>query len=355
MKIIHTADIHLGSKMDSRFRKDIAEKRKAELRDTFRRLVEYAERHDVSVIMICGDLFDSDRPFQKDKRIFYDIVRSSPKIDFLYLKGNHDLHDAVSEEIPENLKLFSQKWTSYSYGNVVISGLEIDSYNKNSFVSTLVLDKDKVNIVMLHGPISQGLNDGSINLKKLAGKNIDYLALGHIHKHGEGRIDERGEYVYCGCLEGRGFDEFGQHGFEILEIENGKISHQFMPFAHRTIHEIEVNISKSHNPIEVSRIVKEQVPFQNNDLYQINLSGEIDYDADNLADEVERSLLNSCYFVAVKDKTAPKIDFSKYDNQLSIRGEFIRVVQSKADLTQEEKQRIIKYGFQALDGKEIDL
>ena len=38
MKIIHAADIHLGSKMDSRFPKEIAEKRKTEVRNTFRRL-----------------------------------------------------------------------------------------------------------------------------------------------------------------------------------------------------------------------------------------------------------------------------------------------------------------------------
>ena len=42
MKIIHTADIHLGSRMDSRFSKEIANERKAELRNTFKRLVEYA-------------------------------------------------------------------------------------------------------------------------------------------------------------------------------------------------------------------------------------------------------------------------------------------------------------------------
>ena len=66
VKIIHTADIHLGSKMDSRFSEEIANERKAELRNTFRRLVEYAKDNDVTVIMLCGDVFDSDRPFKKE-------------------------------------------------------------------------------------------------------------------------------------------------------------------------------------------------------------------------------------------------------------------------------------------------
>ena len=114
MKIIHTADIHLGSRMDSRFSKEIADERKAELRNTFKRLVEYAKENDVSVIMLCGDVFDSDRPFKKDKDFFYGIVTANPDIGFLYLKGNHDISDALPEELPENLKLFQGKTLDFS-------------------------------------------------------------------------------------------------------------------------------------------------------------------------------------------------------------------------------------------------
>ena len=85
VKIIHTADIHLGSRMDSRFSKEIAGERKAELRNTFKRLVEYAKENGVSVIMLCGDVFDSDRPFKKDKDFFYSVITANPDIDLLYL------------------------------------------------------------------------------------------------------------------------------------------------------------------------------------------------------------------------------------------------------------------------------
>ncbi len=227
MKIIHTADVHLGSKMDSKFSKEIADERKAELRNTFKRLVEYAKENDVSVIMLCGDVFDSDRPFKKDKDFFYSIVAANPEIDFLYLKGNHDISDSIPEELPQNLKLFSGQWTTYSYGNVVICGTELCPANSSSYYSSLILDEEKYNIVMLHGQISDSLSGGDINLKKLKNKNIDYLALGHIHKLSQGQIDERGEYVYCGCLEGRGFDEPGEHGFVLLNAEKDKHTHTF--------------------------------------------------------------------------------------------------------------------------------
>ena len=355
MKIIHTADIHLGSRMDSRFSKEIAGERKAELRNTFKRLVEYAKENGVSVIMLCGDVFDSDRPFKKDKDFFYSVITANPDIDFLYLKGNHDISDAIPEVLPENLKLFSEQWSAYPYGDVVICGTEICPSNSSSYYSSLVLEKDKFNIVMLHGQISDSLSCGDINLKKLKNKNIDYLALGHIHKPSQGRIDERGEYAYCGCLEGRGFDEPGEHGSVLLDIDEGKLKHKFIPFSKRKINQTDIDITGCKNAFEAYIKVKNNVQFSKCDLYRINLVGEINFDVDRLAGDVEKLLADSCYFVSVKDKTSRKIDISQYANDLSIKGEFIRTVYAKAELNNEEKMTIINCGLKALDGKEIEL
>ena len=63
-----------------------------------------------------------------------------------------------------------------------------------------------------------------INLKQLKNKNIDYLALGHIHTYKQSKLDNRGTYCYSGCLEGRGFDECGEKGFVLLNIEDVTIS-----------------------------------------------------------------------------------------------------------------------------------
>ncbi len=355
MRIIHTADTHLGSGMDSRFKKEIADERKAELRNTFKRLVEYAKAEGVSVIMLCGDVFDSDRPFKKDKEFFYGIVAANPDIDFLYLKGNHDISDAVPNERPENLKLFSEQWATYSYGDVDICGTEICPANSSSYYSSLVLDKNKYNIVMLHGQISDSVSGGDINLKRLKNKNIDYLALGHIHKHSKGRIDERGEYVYCGCLEGRGFDEPGEHGFELLNIEGGRLEHKFIPFSKRKINKTDVDITGCKNSFEAYTKIKSNIQFNRNDLYRINLVGEINFDVERLAYDAEKLLADLCYFVSVKDKTSRQIDVSLYENDLSLKGEFIRMVYAEQNLSSEEKMMIINCGLKALDGKEIEL
>ena len=65
-------------------------------------------------------------------------------------------------------------------------------------------------------------NDMSLNSYYVSDyhyKNIDYLALGHIHKYKQAELDQRGVYCYSGCLEGRGFDECGEKGFVLLDID----------------------------------------------------------------------------------------------------------------------------------------
>lgn len=79
-----------------------------------------------------------------------------PEMDFCYLRGNHDqcdfLSDLSDDELPENLRQFSEdQWTSYAYGDVVISGLELNRQNSRTLGMDLVLDQTKCNIVVLHG------------------------------------------------------------------------------------------------------------------------------------------------------------------------------------------------------------
>lgn len=354
MKIIHTADIHLGAKMDSVFPKEVSDKRKEELRNTFRKTAEYARSNGVGVIMLSGDIFDSDSPFKKDKEFFYSVVKNYPEIDFLYLKGNHDIAADYSGEVIPNLKTFSNEWTSYTYGNVVISGIEITAENSISLYSALSLEKDNINIVMLHGQVGDTYGKDKINIKKLRDKNIDYLALGHIHKTRLNvKVDDRAVYSYSGCLEGRGFDEAGEHGFVLLDIGE-KITQSFIPFAEREIVEADADITGAHEAFGAYRSVKEQISFEKRNIYRINLVGEVEFDVDALAGDVAKYLSSDCFFITVKDRTAKKLDVIAYEKDTSLKGEFVRCVYSNPDYTDDEKKRIIAYGLKALKGGAIE-
>ncbi len=352
LKIIHCADVHLGSKMEAKLPKNKVEERRIEVRNTFDRMVEYAKKEGVSVILLAGDVFDSDRPLKRDKEFFYKVVEKTPEIDFLYLRGNHDGEESYIETLP-NLKTFSEAWSAYEYGELSVSGIEISRENAQSLYSTLQLDGNRKNIVMLHGQIGGASGMDKVNLNKLADKNIDYLALGHIHSYSENKLDGRGRYAYSGCLEGRGFDECGEKGFVLLTVDES-IESKFIPFAARTIEQYFVDITGTDGDYTATRKVREAVKFHPDDLYRIELVGEIDYEHDTLAQDVANNLKNECYFLSVKDRTLQKIDPVSYEGDISLRGEFVRAVMNDPAWTDEEKSRIVALGLKALSGREVE-
>ena len=61
MKILHCADLHMDSPMETHMTREQAAKRNAEILMSFQRMTEYAEKEKVRVVLIAGDLFDGER------------------------------------------------------------------------------------------------------------------------------------------------------------------------------------------------------------------------------------------------------------------------------------------------------
>ncbi len=361
MKIIHCSDLHLDSKMNALDTMKSKERRDEILR-TYQNMVEYAEKNDVKIILIAGDMFDKKNITVKAKNVVLDSITSHPNIDFIYLKGNHDETNFTLdlEEIPSNLKLFSSnEWTYYKYGNIVIAGIEFGKIGNYEIYSSLMLNKNDINIVTLHGQESkydQKDKTEVINLQSLKNKNIDYLALGHIHKFKQGVIDTRGIYCYSGCLEGRGFDECGEKGFVLLDVdeENKKIKSEFIPFAGRHLYEIDVNVEDTYSTLEAEKKIDEKVKdIEKEALIKIVLKGKVDIDSERDIKYLEKKYEKSFYFAKIYDETTLKIDYMAYEKDLSLKGEFIRLV-LKQDLSEEEKREIITCGIKALSGEEVN-
>ncbi len=268
MKLIHCADLHLDSRMESGLPKEKARERRIEILQTFTRMVEEGAAEGVEAILLCGDLFDAKTISARARNCVLDAIRNHPEICFYYLQGNHDYNSFLADPdgLPENLKTFGREWTLYEQNGVCIAGAEIVENGTEGLFDRLILDERKVNLVLLHGTVSEygsGNQKEGFSLRALRGKNIDYLALGHIHSYREEKLDERGVWCYSGCLEGRGFDECGEKGYVLLEIESGKVQRKFVPFAGRRLWEKRVDITglelQEEIPSRMKREEKEQV------------------------------------------------------------------------------------------------
>ena len=333
MKIIHCADLHLDSQMTANLTKEQARERKREIIRTFTRMVEYAEKTGVRLIMISGDLFDTRNVSALARNTVRDMICTHPQIDFLYLRGNHDSDNFLSklEEVPDNLLLFSDTWTAYRYGNIVMHGQAGD-----------------------YACRSQAEN---ISLNQLKNKNIDYLALGHVHTFMQDKLDNRGTWCYCGCLEGRGFDECGPKGFVLLDVDEQtcRAQMQFVQMAARTLYTLEVDVSNVMTTREAAERMEEavkQAQYPSGSLVKFVLTGEVEVDAEINCEYLQNLFSDYFYFEKVKDRTTLRVDYSDYEKDASLKGEFIRMVLG-SELSQEQKAEVIRCGILALSGEEI--
>lgn len=358
MKFIHCADLHLDSKMEA-LSAEKSRIRKEECLRTFERLCAYATENGVTAVIIAGDMFDTTRVSIKTRDRIIAAIRANEQVDFLYLSGNHDEDNFIAqiEEMPKNLKVFTDDWTEFSYGDVLISGVRFTSINHASIYDTLSLPVFKFNIVVLHGQVA-GYNSNEkaevISIPKLKDKNVDYLALGHIHSYAEGVIDNRGKYAYSGCLEGRGFDETGEKGFVLIEVVDKKASYEFVKFSARNLVEVEFDVSEYPTYISAREdiINKLNENCSKNDLVKLVVKGEVSPDFNLDKTGLNLVLNESFFFAKIKDKTALKINVEDYAHDKSVRGEFVRAVFG-SNLSDEQKNSVIACGLNAFKGEDF--
>ncbi|MBR2730072.1 MAG: metallophosphoesterase [Lachnospiraceae bacterium] len=426
MKIIHCADLHLDSKLHTHLDRVRAKRRRDELLQNFARLADYAAENAVEAVLIAGDLFDRDTVSALARGTVLSVIRTHPGIRFYYLRGNHDTGDCLrgrhtddrQAEIPENLFLFADRWTTYAEGRdrddgqgaVTISGIELPGENAASAYASLRLDPDRFNIVLLHGQTTGGgtgsafrtaaeadsafratagtgsvfhaateagsafraaAGTGSvfragtgagnapvIDLPSLRGKGIDYLALGHLHAWKAAPLDDRGIYCYPGCLEGRGFDECGPHGFALLDIDEQRrtMTCSFVPFARRTLYALDVDVAGCLTTAQMNDLVEgalHDAGCTAEDMADVTLLGELDVECEKDIGYLRTNLEGRFFFARLRDATALRIEPGEYLYDESLRGEFVRTVLADPSIPEEEKVQIIRCGFQAMDGEEL--
>ncbi|MGN0357292.1 MAG: exonuclease SbcCD subunit D [Blautia sp.] len=393
-RFIHCADLHLDSCMESYLSLLQAQNRRKELLQTFSRMADYADSHQVRGILISGDLFDTAQVSRSTVSALFHCIQAHPLIDFLYLPGNHDSGCIsrlfINMDLPGNFWLLSSseitKFRHFhnsadisssepvmecdfmnshtvpdkTYGPVRITGLTGD-------ISELpALSSSQINVVMLHGQIDTYRSDRSTDncfhysLKEMSGHNIDYAAAGHIHQYSSGRIDDRGIYCYSGCLEGRGFDECGEKGFVLLDIESDgdgrlrRLDSRFIPFASRYFYDIGIDITEADS----YRSIEQQADavlsaIDSIHLVRLKLNGAISPDLNPHSDWILQKYSEDFYFLRVEDHTRPVFHYEDYRYDSSLRGEFIRLVLSDSDLSEADKEKIILEGLHALSGEEI--
>ncbi len=363
VKILHTADIHIGA-ADS-FLKQSSESRRFETLITFEKIIDLGIENKVDLIAIAGDLFDSATP----DNIFIDAVFkkiSESNIKTVYCAGNHDPLNSSSpflnRTLPQNLYVLGEEDQCITFDDIttrVYGRSFINSSLKGEEEFTINVPQDEyINIMVQHGELKGDLNSeyNAITPKFIKKSGMDYIALGHVHKHTPiGKIDNT-YFAYCGCPEGQGFDELDQKGIYLGEISKGKAALQFIPVSKRKHIHQKIDITDIGDiTTHILNILKENDADFENNLYKIELTGEISENIILNTTEITTRLSEKLYFVKVKDSTNYKIDIESLSNDSSLKGIFVKKMLEKIANAEDKElyKKALKIGLKAFSGEVI--
>jgi hypothetical protein len=179
----------------------------------------------------------------------------------------------------------------------------------------------------MHGELRADYGVDVVNKNELVDRNIDYLALGHYHTFTSGRLDDRGKWCYCGCLDGRGFDECGDKGFVEISVEAGKLTHRFVKNSIRKVIEVPVNMTGAVSFFEQKERISEALCGVSEDsMVRVRAEGSLRPREEKFFDQIARELSEKYFVFEIKDRTEILADRADYEGDLSLKGEFIRLV-----------------------------
>ncbi len=298
--MLHIADIHIG--VENYGRTDPATGLHTRLIDYLARLDEvltYATVEEpVDLVLIAGDIYKNRTPNPTHQREFARRIRRVVQagIPVFMLTGNHDvpmasgrahsveIFDALEIEnitIASRLKAHTIETTNGPVQIVAIpwlnrqalltkedlQGLPMSAIDMEMLARVEAwLDKTLANldptvptVLTFHGTLA-GASYGSERAVMLghdlvmprsivARPGIDYIALGHIHKHQS--VGDAPAAVYPGSIERIDFgEEHEQKGFVIVDLQKDATTWRFLPVAARRFVTVEVDVRQATDPVE---------------------------------------------------------------------------------------------------------
>lgn len=207
-------------------------------------------------------------------------------------------------------------FTDYEFTSDEIAKLDIE-------------DENKLNVLVIHGTLN-GASKKYLDLKQKDLEKFDYVALGHIH---EKKIDSS-NIIYPGSLVSIGFDELGEHGIIIGNLEKDNITYEFKNMEYKHFQILEVDISEFKSPEEILSNIE-----LGEDIYRIVLSGERNVDVEKIKEILKSTEKNIC---EIRDLTHMAYELEKISKEQNLKGFFTRKMLDEMKENPEQKEEIMK-------------
>ena len=209
-----------------------------------------------------------------------------------------------------------------------------------------------VQLVVLHGDVgTTNSRYRTISPQWLSHSGAHYVALGHVHEYRGVMRAGNTDYAYCGCPEGRGFDELGEKGFLVGEVDESGAHLEFVSFACRKYHVLPVDVTGR----EILAAAREALQGRREDICRLLLCGEVEQKVDIAA--LEQELCDLAWQLEIRDATRQQQDLWQYCDEDTLRGLFLRELRSEYEVADDERRAVIeqaaRYGLAAMENREL--
>lgn len=360
MKFVHIADMHFDSPFVNLSEKDImGDLRRLEQRKVFKKIIEYIKENNIKYFFISGDLYEHKYIKQSTIDYINKLFEEIPETNIYIAPGNHDPYTKNSYynkyNWSKNVKIFGPKVEKIETQDANIYGYGFDDfYCSDSGVENIEIEQtEKPNILIIHGNIDgstiEDMQYNSMSKKMLQEKGFDYVALGHIHKK-DYNTEENQKIVYPGSTISLGFDELGEHGMIVGDVEKNKLETQFIKLDDKQFIKRELNVDNIYSKEELIEKINE-LEIEENNYVEIILIGNRNFEI-NKYDLIKYILNNN--IIKIKDNTKIAYNLEKLENENTLKGLFIKEMNKKFKNaeTEEEKEIIeksIEIGLESLE------
>lgn len=369
IKILQAGDLHFDTPFKD-LNKNIALISKEELLEVFSKIIDMSMENSVDILLLTGDIFDNLTVNKKTLIFIKNQLERISNIKVFISPGNHDPYNEKSFykmiNWPENVYIFKGNLESIVIEDLktVVFGAAFNEHHiRKSMIKDITVKRDYINIMTIHGDISntdEGNDYNPITLKDIGNSGLDYIAIGHRHNFSGILRENNTYYAYAGCPQGRGFDELDDKGIIIGEIAKGAVDLRFQRTSKRNyyVKEIDISNSVSYEEVRIKIISSINEEDRKNNLYKIILKGEIESYINLKEEVILDKIKDDFYFVKVIDKTEVKLDFDKISKDYSIKGVYAKKLLEKMeeeDCNKEVLKMALKLGIQCLSYEEVNL
>ena len=354
LRIIHTADVHLGARHD-----DLGEQAAAQRERqfaAFKATVDLALAEKVDLVLVAGDLFDSNvQPRRSVERVAAELKRlGDARIRSVIIPGTHDVYDRASIYRAYDLPAMAgsgpddgmvtvlhpdRPWVHHGPLDVVVHGLVFATKRAphSPLQGLAASDAPKTatwRIGLVHGSIAiPGRTDRDevvITTEEIAASGLDYLALGHWHSAQTGKAGGV-TYAYSGAPEAVALDQDRAGKVLLVELEEHAGS-RVVTVEERTVGRTRFEKSEidaatvAGQPALIDLLVERADPDL---VLDVRLVGVRRDDLDLDLAEIETALAPSFLKVRVRDVSLPALTEGPLPSEDTIAGAFIRDLEAR--------------------------